>query len=173
MHPNILPPLILTVQMDPDELNFFDGLRQQHFPAERNFLTAHLTLFHALPNTIEIKKRVAKECESVAPFSMQVVGPVSLGKGVAFTLDSPQLLQLHKRLKEAFKPLLTPQDSQNIWPHITVQNKVSAAEAVLLLNTLKASFSPFSMQALGLQLWEYLGGPWRQLSAFPFVPNKK
>jgi len=169
MHEAVFPPLILTVAIPPVELAFFDGLRQQHFPAARNFLTAHLTLFHALPNSIAIRERVEEECKTVAPFAMQVVGPVSLGKGVAFKLESPPLLRIHKRLKDAWKPLLTPQDSQNIWPHITVQNKVSAAEALVLLNELKQSFTPFTTQATGLQLWEYLNGPWKLVSTFPFA----
>ena len=43
-----MPPLILTLVLDAASQAFFDRLRRQHFPPERNVLDAHLTLFHAL-----------------------------------------------------------------------------------------------------------------------------
>ncbi len=42
-------PLILTLQLDERSFAFFDEQRRRYFPKERNFIPAHLTLFHALP----------------------------------------------------------------------------------------------------------------------------
>ena len=42
------PTYILTAELDPDSFEWLDGLRRQHFPPERNLLSAHLTLFHRL-----------------------------------------------------------------------------------------------------------------------------
>ena len=42
-------PLIVTLLVDDDAQQHFDALRSEHFPAERNYLRAHVTLFHALP----------------------------------------------------------------------------------------------------------------------------
>jgi hypothetical protein len=42
-------PLILTLKMDRESFSRFEGLRQAHFPPHRNFIPAHLTLFHHLP----------------------------------------------------------------------------------------------------------------------------
>lgn len=42
-------PLIVTLGLDADAAAFFDALRRAHFPTERSFLPAHLTLFHRLP----------------------------------------------------------------------------------------------------------------------------
>jgi|SRR4051812_40380682 hypothetical protein len=39
---------ILTAEMDPESFAWLDRLRQQHFPPERNLLSAHLTMFHRL-----------------------------------------------------------------------------------------------------------------------------
>jgi len=39
---------ILTAEMDDDSFAWLAGLRRRHFPPERNFLPAHLTLFHRL-----------------------------------------------------------------------------------------------------------------------------
>ena len=39
---------ILTAEMDEDSFGWLDRLRRRYFPPERNFLPAHLTLFHLL-----------------------------------------------------------------------------------------------------------------------------
>ena len=75
---------------------------------------------------------------------------------------------MHKRFQQQWQQVLTPQDRQKLWPHITVQNKVMAPEAKALLAELKMSFKPFSATATGLQLWEYLNGPWRLVEVFWF-----
>ena len=50
-------PLIVSALLDPDSFAWLDGLRRAHFPAERNLLDAHLTLFHALPPSLEPELR--------------------------------------------------------------------------------------------------------------------
>ena len=39
---------IATVEIDKTNFFWLEGLRRQHFPAERNLLSAHLTMFHHL-----------------------------------------------------------------------------------------------------------------------------
>src|SRR6476469_7699644 len=46
-------PLIVTLLLDDAAQQRFDALRTAHFPAERNHLAAHVTLFHALPGEQE------------------------------------------------------------------------------------------------------------------------
>ncbi len=41
-------PLILTLKMDDRSQERFDRLRELYFPPERNYLSAHLTMFHKL-----------------------------------------------------------------------------------------------------------------------------
>ncbi|MCF0072698.1 2'-5' RNA ligase family protein [Dyadobacter sp. CY261] len=43
-------PLVATLLIAPAAQAYFDDLRRQYFPKERNFLNAHLTLFNALPD---------------------------------------------------------------------------------------------------------------------------
>ena len=164
----ITPPLILTLAMIDSDLNYFNSLRQKHFPAERNFLDAHLTLFHALPNEPTLINTVKELCETRSIFTIQVKAVVSIGNGVAFKMESLELMQLHKTLQNQWQAFLTNQDKQKLWPHITIQNKVPATEANELLATLQKSFMPFSFPAKGLQLWEYLNGPWEFIEAFSF-----
>jgi 2'-5' RNA ligase len=163
-----LPPLILTLAIEQEAFSFFNLLRQKHFPASRNFIDAHLTLFHALPNNVTIINAVRDICKQQKPFMLLIEEPVSIGKGVAYKIESPELRHLHKSLQQKWQQDLSPQDRQKLWPHITIQNKVRATDAKDLLDTLKTSFYPFSTTATGLQLWEYLGGPWKLIEEFVF-----
>ena len=164
----IKPPLILTLALDTEGFQFFQALRQQHFPPERNFIDAHLTLFHALPNEDHIIAAVKDAGSHYAPFVLAVTKPVSIGNGVAFKIDSPELIQLHKELQNTWFELLTMQDRQTLWPHITIQNKVPSIKAQSLLGELKGNFTSFTVQAKGLQIWEYLNGPWKPIQTVHF-----
>ncbi len=166
------PPLILTLAIDPIAFEYFNTLRQQHFPPARNYLDAHLTLFHALPNEAAIIDVVKATTSLQTTFVFSVVEPVSIGRGVAFKIVSKELVQLHKNFHNAWHQSLTPQDKQTIWPHITVQNKVTTQQAQTLLAALKKDFTPFEATATGLQLWVYMGGPWRRLHEFGFTKLK-
>lgn len=166
MFPVYDPALILTVRMDESSQQYFDGLRGSHFPAERNFLKAHLTLFHKLPVTEETVRTV--QAMLVAPFSMRVTGLINLGAGVAFRVESDDLNRLRARLADAFSDHLSAQDKQGFRPHVTVSNKIGSEDAKQLLSELSQGFTPFEVKSLGLDLWEYLGGPWEHRAFVAF-----
>jgi len=162
-------PIIVTALIGEPDFAWLDGLRQRYFPPERNFLQAHLTLFHHLPPSValELKARLAEEARAPAP-PAKLSAVMSLGKGVAYRVDSPALGAIRARLAEAFAPLLTPQDQAGWRPHITVQNKVSPEAARALLSELQAGFTPRPLAIAGLAAWWYRGGPWEPLSRHPF-----
>jgi 2'-5' RNA ligase len=160
--------LILTVRIDEGSQQFFDELRLKHFPADRNFLQAHLTLFHQLPDqpaTISILKDFTAH-----NFQMEVTKLINLGAGVAYRIEGEQLSHLRASLVQLFSKDLIPQDKQGFRGHITVQNKTTPEQARELLAALSEDFKPFRVQALGLDLWNYLGGPWSHQQYFPFHP---
>lgn len=163
--------LILTLSLDENAQNYFNALRKTHFPPERNYLDAHLTLFHQLPNLPEIIKIL--ESITAKAFELNVSGLRNLGAGVAFTIESEELNTLRAQLAGIFERHLIPQDRQGFRPHITIQNKTSPDMARKLLAEMQAEFKPFAAQAAGLDLWYYLGGPWEHLSHFPFKPDGK
>lgn len=153
-------PLIVTLQLAKDSFTYFNTLRQQYFPPAINYLSAHLTLFHHLPSDEPVVIEDLEEwCKKTLPLSLHVTELKSIGKGVAYKIDCLLLLQLHKRLQEKWQPWLTPQDKQKLWPHITVQNKVPAAEAQQTWRTLQAAFQPFKATGTGLCLWFHEGDP--------------
>lgn len=154
-----LLPLILTLKLDEESHAFFNKLRTQYFPPERNYLEAHLTLFHQLPASEPAITDVLKQvCIDTIIFEMEVSSIVSIGNGVAYKVESPELQALHKHLQNRWQQWLIPQDRQKLWPHITIQNKTDAHMANQLINNLKVDFKPFNIHALGFKLWEYQGG---------------
>ena len=162
-------PLVVTLLLEPGAQERFDRLRAAHFPAERNHLAAHVTLFHALPG--EQVDAVSADLADAArrpAFDVAVTGLRLLGRGVAYTLDAPELTALRGGLAAAWDPWLTPQDRQRHAPHVTVQNKVDPAVARALRDRLAAEFVPHRVGARGLGLWRYLGGPWAPIAEHPF-----
>ncbi|RBY77076.1 2'-5' RNA ligase family protein [Blastococcus sp. TF02-09] len=163
-------PLIVTLLLEDAAQQRFDRLREQHFPAERNFLSAHVTLFHALPGEQldAVRADLARAADRPA-FDVAVTGVRFLGRGVAYSLASPELAALRAGLAAAWQPWLTPQDRQKHAPHVTVQNKVAPAAARALHEGLLADFAPSDVRARGLGLWRYLGGPWAPVDEFAFA----
>jgi hypothetical protein len=164
-------PLILTMRFDAKEAAYFNYLRRAHFPAERNFIDAHLTLFHHLPaaeERAEIERSLVAATTETALLGYRVTGLRLLGRGVAFSIASPELAALRIELASKFEAWLTPQDRAGFAPHVTVQNKTDPSSAHALFSDLAAGFAPFSGVSPGLDLWSYLGGPWRHERFFPF-----
>ena len=87
-------------------------------------------------------------------------GLIDLGGGVAFRIDSPELLAIRARIADRFHGLLTPQDRAAPRLHVTVQNKVPAVEARALRAELERDFVPRRLAIAGLAAWHYRGGPW-------------
>ncbi|RNI29174.1 2'-5' RNA ligase family protein [Rufibacter latericius] len=164
-------PLILTLTLNKEAFEFFTSLRDAHFPPERNFLKAHLTLFHHLPpGESTIHEVLSAVCLHQKQMKLEVPGLMNIGNGVAYKIASEELQQLHKNLQQQWQPLLIPQDKQKLHPHITVQNKVAPAVAKELESTLKDTFVPFTIVGIGLTLWEYMGGPWKLYREYSFQP---
>lgn len=164
-------PIIVTALFGRADQAWFDGLRREYFPPERNQLDAHLTLFHHLPpsSADELKHRLTEETRGVRAPQARAAGLMSLGRGVAFRIDAPELAAIRRRLVEAFAGLLTPQDAGGWRPHVTIQNKVSPAVAKLVLTELQRGFQPRAVEVAGLATWWYRGGPWEPLSRHMFA----
>ncbi len=162
-------PIIVTALLGPRDFAFFDALRQAHYPPERNVLPAHLTMFHHLPPSIEAElgRRLAEEVRAPRP-AARVAGLMSLGTGVAFRIDSPDLSAIRERLADALGGLLTPADTAPWRPHVTIQNKATPAVAKVLLADLEAGFTPRPIEIAGLATWRYRGGPWEPIARHAF-----
>jgi hypothetical protein len=96
-------PLIVTLALDEPSFQFLNSFRQRYFPPVRNFLTAHLTLFHHLPSDEpQIWQDLNKWSEEQEPFSLRVTEVKSIGKGVVYKIECEPLLQLHRMMQKAW-----------------------------------------------------------------------
>ncbi len=163
--------LIVTLRMDAEAAARLTALRQAHFPPERNFLDAHITLFHALPvgSMDTVLRDAADRAGATEAFPLRVDRVLFLGAGVAYGMTSPEATGLRGALAARWEPLLGRQDRH--WHgrlHVTVQNKVPSEAARRLQAELQRDFAPHAVGATGLQVWHYVGGPWRHAATFPF-----
>lgn len=160
---------VLTLALDDASQQRFESLRQQWFPPERNHIPAHVSLFHTLPETDAVASNLLEVATATLQFAVRVDQVRSLGRGVAFFLQSTEAARLHRDLSYRFDGLLSQQDRQGFRPHVVVQNKVEPTVARETLATVQAGFAPWQCQAVGLDYWRYLGGPWQLLQRFPFA----
>jgi 2'-5' RNA ligase len=164
-------PIIVAALFEPSDLAWLDGLRRAHFPAERNVLPAHLTLFHHLPPSAsgELRQRLSSLTREFPRPPALAAGLISLGNGVAIRIVSPSLESLRAELANAFTGLLTPQDAAGWRPHVTIQNKVSSATAKALIAELSPTFRERPLRIAGLGAYLYRGGPWEPVSRHMFT----
>ncbi len=164
------PPLIVTLKLDAASFAFFDDLRSRYFPPERNFLKAHVTLFHHLPGAeiLAIETDLSDVCGASEAFEIKFPSLRFMGKGTAANIESDALLNLHSTLAGRWRQWLTAQDRQKFKPHITLQNKVAPVEARQLFEELQSTWKLKTGNAVGLQLWQYLNGPWELKNDFLF-----
>jgi hypothetical protein len=163
--------LIVTAELGPGDFASLERLRSAHYPAERNRVPAHLTIFHALPPwaETELRSRIARVVRRPRP-KAEIAGLMDLGGGVAFRVVSPDLDRIREDLAADLEGLLGPQDRGGWRPHVTIQNKVAPKVARALKASLERSFVPRLLAIRGLGLFRYLAGPWEPIAVYPFRP---
>ena len=163
-------PLIVTALLPDDLQSWANQLRQAHFPPERNYLDAHVTLFHALPPSCEgeVRQCLVDLARANAPVPGRLLGIMKLGKGTALKLESDGMIRIWRNLADRFHGMLTPQDEHKPRLHVTVQNKVSLEDAKTLQAELGPQVTPRDFTFRGLGLYAYRGGPWEHLKSVNF-----
>ncbi len=161
--------LIVTAEFVAADFAWLEGLRRAHYPAERNRVRAHLTLFHALPPSLleEARRQLALHAADPAPRAI-VAGLMDLGGGVALRIVSEDLDHLRGELADHFHGSLGAQDASGWRPHVTIQNKVPPKQARALIAELENGFRPRPLAIAGLALHRYCDGPWETLARYPF-----
>ena len=167
--PAVRGPLIVTAWLGTAGFAWLDGERRLYFPPERNQLDAHLTMFHALPPSLEQEARgqLMAMCAGLRP-PATISRLMNLGGGVAYRVMSPELDSIRKTIADHFHGSLTAQDADGWRAHVTIQNKVTQREAKALFDRLDKDFRPRPLTIHGLALHRYLGGPWETLGRWAF-----
>ncbi len=167
-------PIIVTALMGASDFAWADGMRRAHFPPERNHIPAHISLFHHLPPArLDELMRLLRGFAALSPPRARLGQVMMLGRGVAYRVESEELLAMRAEVAEAFRHDLVPQDQGNPRLHITVQNKVEPAVAKALHAELSAQFDPRPLAVAGLAAWHYLGGPWRLAGQVKFRGHRR
>ena len=164
-------PLILTALLDEKSQEFFNLKRKFFFPKNKNYINAHLTLFHQLPNNKlkNIREFLLSECSKIKVMHATVSSLMFLGFGTAYKIECDELIFIRKKLVNQWHEMLINQDLNHFVPHITIQNKVDPKQAKSTFLNIQEDFEPFDLDIIGLQLWYYEGGPWTHLENFTFM----
>ena len=162
-------PLIVTAELAREDFAWLETLRRTHYPADRNQVPAHLTLFRSLPPSAEseVRQILRSEAERPPPRAW-IAGAVDMGGVVAFRVASDELDRLRSDLSERLHGLLSAQDGPGWSPHVTIQNKVEPRIAKALARSLECHRAGEPLKVAGLGLYRYLGGPWEMLQLYPF-----
>jgi 2'-5' RNA ligase len=162
--------LIVTAELPADIQAWADRLRKAHYPAERNLVGAHVTLFRALPPSCEpeLRTRLAATARDCTPLPARLDGVMSLGSGTALRIVSPALAALRAELAEHFRGMLMPQDTAEPRLHVTIQNKVSENAARVLQAEIAGTLDPRDFRFAGLALHRYRDGPWEFVKRWSF-----
>lgn len=152
------------------------ALRKKYFPPKLNKLEAHLTLFHALPESkleetiVPTLTRVAAQTQS---FDIHASSPIRMKKGFAIAVPKAKggekAQSVHAALQGPWKQegWLSEQDGGGFRVHYTVMNKVDDEEEVAAaMEEVKASFKGDKGRVEGLGLWRYERGYWRWVRGF-------
>lgn len=163
--------LLVTLGFDAPTFERLDALRVRYFPPERNFIPAHVSLFHHLPGAeeAEIDAALAEAAASRGPIALRFPSLRRMDQGMMAVVEAPGLPAIHERLVRAFRSWLTPQDRQPFRSHVTIMNKAKREQAAQAFGELQAAWSPWTGIGDRLLLWEYRGGPWDAVASYPFT----
>ena len=163
-------PFIVTAELPEDIFAWSNGLRTEHFPPERNWLKAHVTLFHSFAPSLreELPRFLARMAGEFAPPRAQLSGLMDLGGGTALAIHSPQMQAVRDMIAEHFWDMLTRQDQGGKRLHITIQNKVERRAALVLQEQLGPRLSPRDFTFTGLGLHLYRNPHWEAVGAWKF-----
>lgn len=176
---------VMTLLTDDAHHDTMTGLRRRWFPPLLLKVDAHITLFHALPESKlhEIKEDITSLAERTASFQIAARkdGIFEMGKGVGINVRIPrnretgidEAAAIRRSLRDKWAPLLSEQDRREKWRgHYTIMNKETDKETIEgCLNELKEQFEESIGSVLGLRLWRYDRGWWREPEDFLFSKN--
>ena len=173
---------VLTLNLSPSLSVPLDQMREEYFPKHLNRTPAHVTLFHALPQSQmeAIDADLHRIARRTRPYHVSTGKPFRLRRGVAVLLGSGEESSQHLReeLREKWAQWLSQQDNSGRgWqPHWTVMNKVEEEKKVnAAFNTLRRILfdDVHHGKALGFDLWKYNSGHWEHAKEYRFQGHDK
>lgn len=163
-------PLVLTFCLDEASQARLDAWRARYFPAERNYLKAHLTVFHQLPGQqiSQISQQLEEFAAEQETISIEFSRLITRQGFVGIAIDSQLIHEARSKLSSMFGTLLRAQDKQGYKPHVTITNLGSPRDAMSCMAEMEKIFLPWEGEVKGLNLYHYRGGPWELERTFAF-----
>lgn len=165
---------VLTLQTDAALHEAITSLRNRYFPSELNKLSAHLTLFHALPGS-RLESHIAPVLQNITQeinaYPIATEEPFRLKRGIGITVSDvgKHTATIYRHLQNKWHDFLSKQDGRPLKLHYTIMNKVADDRHVeTALREICESFCKQSGHAVGLALWTYDRGWWKDPSFFEF-----
>lgn len=185
---------VVTLLTDAAHERAMSALRRRWFPAHRLKVDAHLTLFHALPGrllgTLKDDLAAAAAAEGMGGLEGRAGGEdvFRMGrKGVAVHVRGCEgrVGEMRRGLIERWEALgeegaaatagvLSAQDARRDWKaHYTIMNKEEdPARVEACFRELRDGLGEVRAEVLGLRLWRYDRGWWRQEQDFMFAGGR-
>ena len=132
-------PFILTAALPADIQGWSDRLRRTHYPAERNHLHAHVTMFHSFAPSLldELKDYLPTLTREFAPLDAAITGLLDLGTGTAssgddYTANSGTLTFAIGQTTKTILVDVTPEDLVELDEtlHVNLSNLVNNGRAI-------------------------------------------
>ncbi|KAL8991354.1 MAG: hypothetical protein Q9169_007889 [Polycauliona sp. 2 TL-2023] len=163
---------ILALHTDPAHHKTVTALRTKHFPVKINKLTAHVSLFRALPGSQlpAIEAAIKKLVQHQDPFQISTGEPFLMPYGVGLAVHAGAAASIYQILKEQWTGFLSKQD-QSFRPHYTIQNKVERSTAQRTVEDIHSGpgrFEGSTGTVTGLSLFLYDRGYWTLKQTYPF-----
>ena len=113
-------PIIVTALFGRQDTAFFDAMRREHFPPERNQLDSHLTLFHHLPPSgldELLLRRVNARIERVWPWHRLHLGGILHRSHCDISQRElrPWSSQLHQRPDAMLRRFAVRESTRRCW----------------------------------------------------------
>ncbi|KAI0182834.1 hypothetical protein EV127DRAFT_41280 [Xylaria flabelliformis] len=163
---------VLTLKTDPAHQKRMSELRTRYFPPHLLKVDAHITLFHALPESLKsiVISDLSSLCAKISPFDIRAAKPFRMGRGVGVHVSGlAPVEKLCAELQTRWDGHLTPQDRNKFRGHYTLMNKVDDREIIdKCLVELESDFAGCEGLATGLDLWRYDRGWWQYERDFEF-----
>jgi mannose-1-phosphate guanylyltransferase len=171
---------VLTLKVTDSLAKAMDGMRDRYFPRHLNRTGAHLTLFHALPQSQmeAMEQGLAQMAGKIQPFEVSTGKPFRMRKGVGINVDEgySNMKIVHQELQSQWSAFLSEQDAGGFRPHWTVMNKVDDEKKVDdAFSTIRQELSERNQEgkAVGLDLWRYERGNWIFAKEYAFGDASK
>lgn len=137
--------MILTLGIDSASFARLTPLRERHFPARRNLIPIHVSLFQQLPedHLLQIMGDLADVARTLPLLPFDATGIMDLGGGAAIDIFCPPAGRLQADLRRRWSDILTPGDDRERRLRVTIQNKVPRAAGRATQERFRAGFRPW------------------------------